>query len=179
MGGILMNKYKTALHKELTNLGKLKNTIFTGQQVFKGGGYFYQLLSNVSDSKIIELGVAEELQLGMSLGMSLQGYLPISIFQRMDFLPRAADQLINHLDLTKEHSRGMFTSKVIILSSVGTNTPFNVGLQHNKNLCKGFRHLLRNIPIYDLKTPKSIRNSFKKAIKSNESSILVARQDLF
>lgn len=174
-----MNKYKTALHKELTKLGKIKNTIFTGQQVFKGGGYFYQLLSNVPDSKIIEVGVAEELQLGMCLGMSLRGYLPISIYQRMDFLPRAMDQLVNHLDLAKEASRKIHTPKVIIFTSIGSTSPMDVGLQHQKDLIDGIRGLLRNIPVYDLKTPKEVSKSFKKATKSKESSILVCRQDLF
>ena len=47
---------------------------------------------------MIELPVAEEMQMGMSFGMSLDGTIPISIYPRWNFLLCAINQLVNHLD---------------------------------------------------------------------------------
>jgi pyruvate/2-oxoglutarate/acetoin dehydrogenase E1 component len=172
------NKYLKALIDECTELAKLPNTIFLGQQVAKEISDFYGILVNVPAKKRVEMPVAEELQMGISLGLALEGYLPISIFQRMDFLPRAADQLINHLDLTEDLSRGLYKPKVLIITTVGSMTPLNVGLQHNKNLSRGFKHLLKNINVYELKNDRDVHKYFTKAKKSKTSSTLVFFQDL-
>ena len=79
---------------------------------------------------------------------------------------------------TAQRTRGLYNPKVIIFTTVG-NCKANVGIQHCKNLIKGFRLLCNNIPIYDLKNINDVNKYFKLAIKSENSSILVARQDLF
>ncbi len=171
------SKYYTAIKKELTLLSNDPRCIILGQQCYYEN--FYGLLNDIPLSKRHEMPVIEELQMGMSIGLSLEGYLPISIFQRMDFLPRACDQIVNHLDLIPELSRNKFIPKVIVFTTIGSTKPLDVGLQHNKDLISGFRALLRNTPIYDLKTVEDVQQSFKLAVISKNSSILVARQDLF
>ena len=36
--------------------------------------------------------------MGLSLGLALQGFVPVSIYPRIDFLLSATNQLVNHLD---------------------------------------------------------------------------------
>ena len=43
-------------------------------------------LVDIDRSKLIELPVAEEMQMGMSLGFAMNGHIPISIFPRWNFL---------------------------------------------------------------------------------------------
>lgn len=170
--------YYKQICKEMEKLGKIKNTILLGQQC--GGKMdFYGTLKNVPQNKRLEMPVAEEMQLGMSLGLALEGYLPISIYQRMDFLPRACDQLVNHLDLISRLSEGKFNPKVIIRTTIGSNKPLDVGLQHNKNLVEGFRFLLRTIPVLNPQTASEIHNAYSWAIKSRLSVIIVENQDLY
>ncbi len=173
----MKSKYHQAIKEEMEEFAKDPKVMFIGQQVASED--FYNTLKDIPMNRRTEMPVAEELQMGLSIGLAIEGYLPISIYQRMDFLPRACDQLVNHLDLINELSRGKFNPKVIIVSSVGTNTPFNVGLQHNKNLIDGFKYMLKNIPVYDLKTVEDIKNGFNIAKTQNNSIILVARQELF
>ena len=45
----------------------------------------------------IETPVFEEVQMGMSTGMAMDGLVPISCFPRFDFLMRCMDSLVNHL----------------------------------------------------------------------------------
>ncbi len=172
-----MNAYKLAIWEEMKKLAGLPNSVFIGQQV--AAEDFYGTLKDISLEKRIEMPVAEELQLGMSIGMALQGYLPVSIYQRMDFLPRACDQLVNHLDLIEELSCGKFRPKVIVRTTVGSRHPLDTGLQHSKNLIDGFGHLLKNIPIVDVKTPEEVRDAYQSAQKMKTSIIIVEYQDLY
>ena len=64
--------------------------------------------------KLIELPVAEEMQMGMSLGMSFNGIIPISIFPRWNFVLCGMNQLINHIDKLKYMNGQGFNSKIII-----------------------------------------------------------------
>ena len=45
----------------------------------------YNTLSTLDDSKKIETPVFEEIQMGMSVGMKLEGHIPISCFQDLTF----------------------------------------------------------------------------------------------
>jgi hypothetical protein len=43
-------------------------------------------LTEVPRERLIELPVAEEMQMGMTLGMALAGFVPVSIYPRWNFL---------------------------------------------------------------------------------------------
>ena len=43
-------------------------------------------LVNISKNKLIELPVAEDMQMGMSLGISFDDVIPVSIFPRWNFV---------------------------------------------------------------------------------------------
>lgn len=166
--------YHSILKEEFNKLSTLNNVLFFGQSINTED--FYGLLKNISLNKRYEMPVAEDLQLGLSTGLSIEGYLPISIYQRIDFLPRAMDQLVNHLDLIKEHTRGLYNPKVIIFTTIGQK---NTGLQHSKDLIQGLKFLLHSIPVYYLANTKDIRKYFKLATKNDNSSLLVADQSKF
>jgi len=171
------SSYHSEICKQMKLLAEIPNSMFIGQQCLSED--FYQTLKEIPTSKRTEMPVAEEMQLGISIGLAIEGYLPISIYQRMDFLPRACDQLVNHLDIIKELSRGLFSPKVIIRTTIGTDKPMDCGLQHKKDLIEGFRSLLRNISIYELTTPKEVKKYYTIARKCKESIILVERQELY
>ncbi len=173
----MYSNYHKAICEEMITFSKMKNIIFLGQQTKSED--FYNTVKEVPLNLRYEMPVAEELQLGLSIGLALEGFLPISIYQRMDFLPRACDQLVNHLDLIKELSRGKFNPKVIIRTTVGTNDPFDVGLQHNKDLSEGFKALLKNIPIYQVKTVGDVRVVYNLARIQDSSIIIVEYQELY
>ena len=173
----MYSKYHKAIKEEMEEFAKDSKVMFIGQQVKSED--FYNTLKDVSMSKRTEMPVAEELQMGLSIGLALEGFLPINIYQRMDFLPRACDQLVNHLDLIPFLSRGKFHPKIIIRSTIGTNKPFDVGLQHNKDLIEGFKALLKTIPIYDVKTEEDVKIAYNIARTQDTSIIIIERQELY
>jgi len=171
------SKYYTAIKEEMEEFAKDDKVMFIGQQTASED--FYGTLKDVSMEKRTEMPVAEEMQMGLSIGLAMEGFLPISIYQRMDFLPRACDQLVNHLDLINELSRGKYNPKVIIRTTIGTNNPFNVGLQHNKDLTEGFKALLKNIPIYHVKTVEDVKVAYNIARTQDTSIIIIEEQELY
>ena len=91
-------KYFGELKRSMNYLAKNKKTILIGQAVEVPGTAMSNTLQDIKPNKLIELPVAEEMQMGMTLGLALDGNIPISIFQRWNFLLLAMNQLINHLD---------------------------------------------------------------------------------
>ena len=75
-------KYKSELIRSMSYLAKNQKTIFIGQSVNFSGNAIYNTLSHLTKSKKIELPVFEEVQLGMSTGLALNGFIPITCFPR-------------------------------------------------------------------------------------------------
>src|SRR5207249_2761551 len=87
------------LNQAMLLLAAQPGALFIGQGVEYGGVATFKDLQGVPRKQRLEVPVIEELQLGMCIGLSLAGdCLPIAIYPRVDFLLRAMDQLVNHLD---------------------------------------------------------------------------------
>jgi len=172
----MRSKYWEAIVQEMEKFAKDDRVLFIGQQCASED--FYNTLKTISTEKRYEMPVAEEMQMGICIGLAFEGFLPISIYQRMDFLPRAADQLVNHLSICKRMTQGMFNPKVIIRTTVGTNDPFDVGLQHNKDLSEGFQYLV-DFPIIRVKTVQEVHEAYEVARMSDGPTMIVEYQELY
>jgi len=174
-------KYREELTKAMRYLASLDNTIFMGQSVRYSGHAIFGTLEDaeVPMDKRIELPVIEDAQMGMSIGLSLMGYIPISIYPRMDFLIIAMNQLVNHLDKMNEMSCGEFNPKVIIRTAIGSKIPLDGGIQHTGDYTDGLKKLLNNVDVIKLEKPEAILNAYKWALKNDNSTILVEVSDLY
>jgi len=171
--------YKEEITKAMKILGEDSRTIFLGQTVGCKGSPIYDTLSEVSLEKRIELPIMEEAQMGISTGMALEGYIPISAYPRFDFLTLATNQFVNHLDKTYELSHGEFNPSVIVRAMVGSRYPLDGGVQHTQNHTKAFREFLTNTNIKELRKSNEIVNEYEKALSSNKPSLLVEFANLY
>ena len=183
MGIILMKKlkYKSELIRSMSYLAKNKRTIFIGQSVSYSGNAIFNTLSHISKNKKIELPVFEEVQLGLSTGLALNGYVPITCFPRFDFLILAMNQLVNHLDKMRTLSNNSFKPRVIIRTSVGSKKPLNGGVQHTQDYTNVFKNILTEINVVSLRNSKDIFNEFKLALnrKDSKSTLLIENGDYY
>jgi pyruvate/2-oxoglutarate/acetoin dehydrogenase E1 component len=179
--------YKDELTSAMTWLGKQPDTIFIGQAVRYPGNALFDTLQGVPMDKRVEVGVMEDTQLGMAIGLARTGKLPICIFPRMDFLMCAMNQLINHLD--------KYPVRVIIRTCIGSKTPLDPGSQHSGDYVKGLRELVNHneshIRVVDLTEVKDIQKLYiyaagNKQDRLSESygvhwtaSIMVERAELY
>jgi len=172
--------YKDEIIKAMKILAQAPRTLFIGQSVLHPDvTQIYESLKDVPVSKIIELPVAEEMQMGISLGLSLEGYIPVSIFPRMDFLILATNQLVNHLDKIEEASCGQFKPKVILRTAIGSTSPLYPGPQHCQDHTEALRCMLTNVDVIKLTNASHIIPAYRDALKKEKSTILVEIADLY
>tara|TARA_Y100000310_G_scaffold328372_1_gene396409 strand:- start:1486 stop:2040 length:555 start_codon:yes stop_codon:yes gene_type:complete len=144
--------YSDELTKAMTWLGEQPETVFLGQQtVFPGNG-LYRTLEDVPLDKRIEMPVAEDMQMGIAIGMARAGKVPITIYPRMDFLLLAMNQLVNHLD--------KYPAGVIIRVCVGSKTPLDPGPQHSGDYSEGLESMLDEVRVIRLLHPLNIMPAY-------------------
>jgi len=169
-------EYNNALKRAMNWLAEQNDTIFLGQAVSYAGTGCYESLTEVPDSKKLEFPVAENLQIGVSTGLALNGYVPISIVPRWNFLLCAADQIINHLDkmpLMNETCQ----PKVIIRVAVGSENPVDPQDQHKGNFSQAFRSMCKTMRVVELTDHTHIEEKYKEAYSHSLSSIMVEFPD--
>jgi len=157
-------KYQQNLVKAMDMLARDTNTVFLGQTVIYEGSPIYGSLKNILDKKKIEMPVFEDTQMGLSIGLSLEGFIPITIFPRIDFLICAINQLVNHLDKIEDMSKGEFYPGVIIRTQIGSKYPMNGGLQHTGDYTTGLKKMLKNVKVIKIKNEKDVIPSYKYAL---------------
>ena len=71
-------------------------------------------------------------------GLALQGFVPICIYPRFDFLILAMNQIVNHLDKIRHMSSNEFKPKVQLEPPLVQN-PLDGGVQHIQNYTNIFK----------------------------------------
>lgn len=177
-----MNKnelYVSELKAAMTWLSTQEDTIFLGQAVSFPGTGMFQTFSDVPNEKKAEFPVMENFQIGYSIGLSLNGFVPVSVFPRWNFLICATDQLVNHLDKLSLMSMGEYYPNVIIRVAVGSEIPIDPQDQHKGNFSNAFRSMFKTIDIIELHSPEDIVPAYKYAYNRDDkkSTILVEFPD--
>jgi len=162
-------KYKDELIRSMEWLANKEDTIFLGQACKVSGHAISSTLEKVPDEKRVELPVFEETQLGISTGMALEGFVPITVYPRFDFFILACNQLVNHLDKMRDMSKGEMTPRVIIRVAVGSKNPIDAGPQHTQDHTEAFRQMLTDINVVRLEEPEEIFPAFKEAYEREDS----------
>ena len=158
-------------------------TVFLGQSVLFDSNAMYRTLQHEDGTDIvprdrrIEFPVAEDMQLGVSIGLALAGMIPISLFPRWDFLLLATNQLVGHLDKIPLYSE--FRPKVIVRTAVGSSYPFSSGIQQSGDYTAAFRSMLKSVNVFELNSKFDVLPAYKAALASDRSSLLVERMDLY
>ena len=168
--------YKDEITKGNTEIGKDPKTRFIGYGLKKGRAM--GTLKDVPEDQILEMPVAENLLLGVAIGMSLTGLKPVVFIERMDFLMNCMDALVNHLDKIKNISRDEFDPKVIIRCIVGnTKKPLYTGATHVQDFSDVLRKMV-NIPVYQLTDPGMAKVTYSVVPERAKSAIIVEYKDL-
>ena len=174
-------KYFQELKKSMNFLAKEKNVIFIGQAVEYPGTAMYNTLAEVSKKKLIELPVAEEMQMGITLGLAMNNDVPISIFPRWNFVLYGINQLINHIDKFKVMNGVKIKPKIIIRTGIGSRRPLHPQFQHIGDFSNAVQKMSTNIEVIKLRKPSDIFPAYKKAYLRQDlkTTILVEYGDYY
>jgi len=154
----------------MTTLARKKKTVFLGENIINSGR-LYGTLEKVPRHKCIEMPIAENLIAGAACGLALAGYHPICIFQRMDFMLIAADQIINHAVLIPKMSGGSIVLPIIFRCVKAHLTKeFWVGHQHSKDFTHVFRPYM---PVYEIPRYVGAQEAYAKAYDMKQPVLVV------
>lgn len=173
--------YFDELTKAMTWLAEKPDTYFMGQAVGYPGTAMYNTLKGVPDSKRLELPVAEEMQMGMTVGLAFAGYTPISIYPRWNFLLCAISGLVNHLDkypILIDHSPFCYPyKKAIIRTGIGSVLPLDPQYQHKGDFTEAIQAMCKTVKVVRLEKPEDILPAYVQAYQAEYSTILVEVSD--
>lgn len=174
-------KYFDEIKRSMDWLAEMPETLFLGQAVEYPGTAMTNTLKDVPKNKLLEMPVAEEMQMGISIGLAVHGTIPISIYPRWNFLLLATNQLVNHLDKMFLYSHGEFIPKVIIRTSIGSERPINPQIQHTGDFSEAYALMLKRVEVIVFHEPNQIFTAFQKSYTRNDgfSTILVEYGDYY
>jgi pyruvate/2-oxoglutarate/acetoin dehydrogenase E1 component len=174
-------KYFDELKRSMEFLAADPRTLFIGQAVAVPGTAMSNTLRDVDKSRLVELPVAEEMQMGMTTGLALAGRVPVSIFPRWNFLLCGMSQLINHLDKLEAMSHGSYRAKAIVRTGIGSERPLHPQQQHVGDYTEALRLMCRTIEVIRLDEPEQIFPAYERALLRDDgrSTLIVEYGDYY
>jgi pyruvate/2-oxoglutarate/acetoin dehydrogenase E1 component len=172
-------KYFDELKRSMEWLGEQNDTIFIGQAVEYAGTGMTNTLKDVNTDKLMEMPVNEDMQMGITNGLAMTGFVPVSIYPRWNFLLLGVNQLINHLDKLPMISD--YKTKAIIRTAIGSERPLHPQWQHVGDYTEAFEKMLTNVEVIRLDEPEQIFEAYQKAYNRTDgkSTILVEWGDYY
>jgi pyruvate/2-oxoglutarate/acetoin dehydrogenase E1 component len=177
-----MADYFDELIRTMEWLGQQEKVKFIGQSVEWDGHALFKSMKLVPMEKRLELPVFEDFQMGMSIGLAFEGWIPINIYPRSDFLIIAANQIANHLSNVRYVTDGKLRPRVITRVSVGGTEPMHPGVQHCQDYTEAIRVISKGeINIVELTDKRDILPAYQYAVtrKDSKPTILVEYMDLY
>lgn len=174
-------KYFEELKRSMNFLAQDPRTVFMGQAVAVAGTAMTNTLKEVPPDRLIELPVAEEMQMGMTLGMALTGLVPVSIYPRWNFMLCAINQLVSHLDKVQVMSNGGYKAKAIVRTGIGSQRPLHPQHQHIGDFTEAIQSMCTTIEVIRLEEPPDIFPAYQKALLRDDgrSTLLVEYGDFY
>ena len=131
-------KYFDELKRTMEWVAQQPKTIFVGQTVAGPGTFMFQTLRDVAKDKTLEMPINESFQMQFTIGLALDGYVPISVYPRQNFLLLATGDMANMLDKIPVISDNKWLPKMIIRVASGPYKPVHPGHQHVGNYAESF-----------------------------------------
>ncbi|NDG71040.1 MAG: hypothetical protein EBY32_06970 [Proteobacteria bacterium] len=174
-------KYFDELKRSMEWLAQDPRTVFIGQAVEVPGTAMSNTVKDIPLDRRIELPVAEEMQMGMTVGLAMQGQVPVSIYPRWNFMILAVNQLVNHLDKLSAMSNGRISSKAIIRTGIGSERPLHPQHQHVGDFTDAFRLMCSTVEVIRLDEPEQIFPAYEKALlrEDGKSTLIVEWGDYY
>jgi len=175
-------KYLEELKRASQFLAEKPDVVYLGQNtVYPGSMQCATFVDDIPRDKRIELPVFENTQMGITIGLALAGYVPVSVFGRPNFLLYAMGMLVNELDKLSAMTCGRVQPKVIIKVMNGSVRPLDPGVQHRGDFTDTFRSALTNVEVIRLDEPEQVFPAYVLAYERTDgkSTILVEWGDYY
>jgi pyruvate/2-oxoglutarate/acetoin dehydrogenase E1 component len=183
-----MSAYKDSIIEMMGEVAKVPNSVMLGYGLTKpdkaglAAGAAGTLIKVPMDQRI-ECVVAENLMLGMALGLSLMGKVPLVFLERIDFVTCCLDQIVNHLDRFSSMSNGQYQPAVIIrVVRYDPTKPLFSSETHTGNHIKALQEMI-DFAVVELVDEMDVHYGYSQAIQRavelKQSTMLVENRHLY
>jgi pyruvate/2-oxoglutarate/acetoin dehydrogenase E1 component len=173
--------YKEAATQSMLEFAADPKARFVGYGLLDGKGG-NGTMKTIPNEKIVETTVCEGLMVGIAQGLAMQGFKPMVLIERADFIWRAMDAIALHLDQCEDISRGEFKPGVIIRVVIGNKEkPLFTGPTHTGDPVDAVRDILR-MPVVRASSPTKMKLWYSVAMdrqERGESTTIFERKDLY
>lgn len=168
---------RAALDDELAADGTV---VFFGEDVAASGGVFKTsegLLETHGPERVFNTPICENAFIGMALGMAVTGLRPVVEIMFSDFLPTAADAIMNELPKFRFMSGGQVASVPVTIRAMGGGTG-RFGTQHSAT-GESWYIGLPGLHVATASTPAGIYSTLRAAIRSPDPVLVIEHKGLF
>ena len=136
----MVDAINLALQQEMQ---KNKRVMLLGEDVGKEGGVFRVtagLQKKFGKERVVDTPLAEAGIIGTSIGLSVNGFIPVAEIQFSGFIYPGFNQIISHAARLRNRSRGRFTCPLVIRS------PYSGGIRALEHHSESMEALYAHIP---------------------------------
>jgi len=120
--------------------------------------------------------LSEDANMGIGLGMAINGLRPVNVHIRVDFLLLAMNQLVNMLATHYYGSNGRTPVPIVIRAMVGRG--WGQGYQHSKTLHSFFAHI-PGLKVVMPTTPYDVKGLLTASIRDNNPVVFIEHRWLY
>ena len=171
--------YKESLSAAMVELASDPLVRFVGYGV-RYGGRAAGTLKDIPEDRCIKTPVAENLMVGLAMGLAMRGLRPVVYIERFDFILNAMDAIVNHLDKIERLSKKEFNPCAILRVVAGNrDKPLFTGITHTQDFTLAIRQMV-SFPVKRLEQADDILPSYRHALKMlhAHSTMLIELKDL-
>ncbi len=149
----LIEAVNKALHHSLTTDPKV---VVFGEDVGKNGGVFRATegLASAFPERVFDTPLAENMIVGLAVGLSTQGFKAVAEIQFMGFLYAGLDQLISHATRLRNRTRGRLTCPLVL------RMPYGAGIHAPEHHSESVEAMLAHIPGLRVVIPSSPASAY-------------------
>jgi pyruvate dehydrogenase E1 component beta subunit len=178
--GLVELTYRAAINAALSaELERDPSVLLMGEDVATAGGVFKTnegLWDRFGPSRVINTPICENGFLGVALGMAVTGLRPVVEIMFSDFLPTAADALVNELPKFRFMSGGQCIVPATVRSIGGATGRF--GTQHSAT-GESWYMGLPGLKVATAATPASAYGVLRAAIQSDDPVLFFEHKGLY
>ncbi len=173
-------KLITAINQALDMaLEKNPNIILLGEDIGKQGGVF-RTTANLQEKhgvdRVVDTPLSEQGIMGASVGLSINGHLPVPELQFDGFIWPGFDQIINHISRMRTRTRGRYTCPMVI------RVPFGGGIHALEHHSESMEAIFSHIPGINVVIPSdpySAKGLLLDALESNDPTIFLEPKRIY
>lgn len=153
--------------------------ILIGEDIGKLGGIFRAtkgLLDQFGPERVIGTPISEAAIVGAAVGASLLGMRPVAEIMYVDFMPIAADQLVNQAAKFRYMHGKKITIPLVVRTQGGIGR--SNGAQHSASLEAWFAHI-PGLKVVMPSTPADAKGLLKSAIRDDNPVVFIEHKALY